>query len=221
MACTRARGGRRLRRRSCCGRCCCKRWYGKRSERLLMEDLDYSLLFRWFVGLAIDDEVWDATVFSKNRERLIEGEVERGFSRQCGDNWRARDCWAMSTSRWMGRCWRHGRTGAVFGRNPTRRSGAAEVGASGCCGTRMNRPPTRRRDCFANAMRQRRNRVTWGTCSPINQHGLIVEACVTEAGTRAEREAALSLLDRRAPGRRRTLGGRQAIPRTTFCRGSA
>ena|SRR5712692_771927 len=41
--------------------------YGKRSERLLMEELDYSLLFRWFVGLGIDDEVWDATVFSKNR----------------------------------------------------------------------------------------------------------------------------------------------------------
>src|SRR6266702_1320553 len=40
--------------------------YGKRSERLLMEELDYSLLFRWFVGLAIDDEVWDATVISKN-----------------------------------------------------------------------------------------------------------------------------------------------------------
>src|ERR1700704_4413681 len=53
--------------------------YGKRSERLLMEELDYSLLFRWFVGLAIDDEVWDATVFSKNRDRLIEGEVAARF----------------------------------------------------------------------------------------------------------------------------------------------
>jgi transposase len=47
--------------------------YGKRSERLLMEELDYSLLFRWFVGLGIDDEIWDPTVFSKNRDRLIEG----------------------------------------------------------------------------------------------------------------------------------------------------
>src|SRR5713101_8373349 len=52
--------------------------YGKRSERLLMEELDYSLLFRWFVGLGIDDEVWDATVFSKNRDRLIEGERRGG-----------------------------------------------------------------------------------------------------------------------------------------------
>src|SRR6266700_5512253 len=55
--------------------------YGKRSERLLMEELDYSLLFRWFVGLAIDDKVWDATVFSKNRERLIGGEIASRFSR--------------------------------------------------------------------------------------------------------------------------------------------
>src|SRR5271168_2317690 len=53
--------------------------YGKRGERLLMEELDYSLLFRWFVGLAIDDEVWDATVFSKNRDRLIAGEVAIRF----------------------------------------------------------------------------------------------------------------------------------------------
>src|SRR5712671_1341865 len=53
--------------------------YGKRSERLLMEELDYSLLFRWFVGLAIDDEVWDATVFSKNRDRLIAGEIASRF----------------------------------------------------------------------------------------------------------------------------------------------
>ena len=49
--------------------------YSIRSERQLMEQLDYNLLFRWFVGLNIDDPVWDATVFSKNRERLIAGEV--------------------------------------------------------------------------------------------------------------------------------------------------
>jgi len=50
-----------------------------RSERLLMEQLDYNFLFRWFVGLSIDDPVWDATVFTKNRERLLEGEVAEGF----------------------------------------------------------------------------------------------------------------------------------------------
>ena len=54
-------------------------FYSVRSERLLMEQLDYNLLFRWFVGLSMDDTVWDATVFSKNRERLLEGDVARAF----------------------------------------------------------------------------------------------------------------------------------------------
>jgi transposase len=53
--------------------------YTIRSERLLMEQLDYNLLFRWFVGLAMDDAVWDATVFTKNRERLLAGDVARAF----------------------------------------------------------------------------------------------------------------------------------------------
>src|SRR5712692_3443754 len=53
--------------------------YTVRSERLLMEQLDYNFLFRWFVGLSLDDPVWDATVFTKNRERLLEGDVAQGF----------------------------------------------------------------------------------------------------------------------------------------------
>ena len=51
--------------------------YSVRSERQLMEQLNYNLLFRWFVGLEMDDEVWDVTVFTKNRERLIKGEVSQ------------------------------------------------------------------------------------------------------------------------------------------------
>jgi len=53
--------------------------YTVRSERLLMEQLDYNFLFRWFVGLNIDDPVWDVTVFTENRERLLVGEVAQGF----------------------------------------------------------------------------------------------------------------------------------------------
>src|ERR687891_40301 len=56
--------------------------YTVRSERLLMEQLDYNLLFRWFVGLNMDDAVWDPTVFSKNRERLLAGEVAQAFFEQ-------------------------------------------------------------------------------------------------------------------------------------------
>ena len=53
--------------------------YSIRSERLLMEEMDYNLLFRWFVGLNADDAVWDATVFTKNRDRLLEADVAREF----------------------------------------------------------------------------------------------------------------------------------------------
>jgi transposase len=53
--------------------------YTIRSERMLVEQLDYNLLFRWFVGLAMDDEVWDATVFTKNRDRLLRGDVAQAF----------------------------------------------------------------------------------------------------------------------------------------------
>ena len=53
--------------------------YSVRSERLLMEEMDYNILFRWFVGLNLDDSVWDATVFTKNRDRLLEAEVAKEF----------------------------------------------------------------------------------------------------------------------------------------------
>jgi transposase len=51
--------------------------YSIRSERLLMEEMDYNLLFRWFVGLNADDEVWDATTFTKNRDRLLDADVAK------------------------------------------------------------------------------------------------------------------------------------------------
>ena len=53
--------------------------YARRSERMLMEEMDYNLLFRWFVGLEMDDRVWDVTVFTKNRERLMAGEISQKF----------------------------------------------------------------------------------------------------------------------------------------------
>ncbi len=54
-------------------------FYSVRSERLLMEQLDYNLLFRWFVGMQTDEEVWDHAVFSKNRERLLNEEIAEAF----------------------------------------------------------------------------------------------------------------------------------------------
>jgi transposase len=56
-------------------------FYSVRSERQLMEQLDYNLLFRWFVGLGIDDPIWDVTVFTKNRDRLLKGDIAARFFR--------------------------------------------------------------------------------------------------------------------------------------------
>lgn len=53
--------------------------YSIRSERLLMEELEYSLLYRWFVGLSLDDPIWDATTFTKNRDRLLDGDIADAF----------------------------------------------------------------------------------------------------------------------------------------------
>ncbi|MBV8591745.1 MAG: transposase [Acetobacteraceae bacterium] len=57
-------------------------FYGIRSKRQLIEQLNYNLLFRWFVGLSPDDPVWDATTFTKNRERLQGGDVFQKFMSQ-------------------------------------------------------------------------------------------------------------------------------------------
>src|SRR5262245_33291142 len=53
--------------------------YSIRSERLLIEQLDYNLLFRWFVGLGMDEAIWDHSTFSKNRDRLLAGEIATEF----------------------------------------------------------------------------------------------------------------------------------------------
>jgi hypothetical protein len=67
--------------------------YSIRSEGLLMEEIDYSMLFRWFIGLNLDDEVWDATVFTKNRTACWKPKWPRSFWRTCGGEARAQG-WA-------------------------------------------------------------------------------------------------------------------------------
>ena len=57
-------------------------FYSIRSERLLMEQLDYNILFRWFVGLGMDEPILDPTVFTKNRDRLLTQELARSFLRR-------------------------------------------------------------------------------------------------------------------------------------------
>src|ERR1700747_657050 len=75
--------------------------YSVRSERMLMEQLDYNLLFRWFVGLNMDDSVWDVTVFTKNRERLPDGDIAEAFFKPCSSRHASGVCSRTNTSRWM------------------------------------------------------------------------------------------------------------------------
>ena len=73
--------------------------YSVRSERRLMEQLDYNLLFRWFVGLNMDDPIWDFTVFSKNRERACCKPRWRGPSSKRWGRWRgSKGCFRTNTS---------------------------------------------------------------------------------------------------------------------------
>jgi transposase len=73
--------------------------FSVRSERQLMEQMQYNLLFRWFVGLGIDDPVWVPTVFTKNRDRLLTTEMSRKFLAAILPTGRWRRCCRTSTSR--------------------------------------------------------------------------------------------------------------------------
>ena len=74
-------------------------FFSVRSERILMEQIDYNLLFRWFVGLPLDGAVWHATVFTHNRDRLLEAEVAREFLSALLGLPRSSRCSRASTSR--------------------------------------------------------------------------------------------------------------------------
>lgn len=180
--------------------------YGKRSERLLMEELDYSLLLRWFVGLAMDDAVWDATVFSKHRERLLAGEIaSRFFAAVRGQLERSG---LLSDEHFtvdgtMLEAWANRRSFREKANPPERGSGHGGKRLLRDTHESRTDPEARLfRKCNAGAAEPS----YLGHVLAENQHGLIVGACVTEAGTRAEREAALVLLDQVAVGKRRTLG---------------
>jgi transposase len=180
--------------------------YGKRSERLLMEELDYSLLFRWFVGLAIDEEVWDATVFSKNRDRLIAGEIAARFfvavrgqlerSGLLGDE-------HFTVDGTMLEAWANRRSFREKADPPTRGSGDR--------GKRLLRDT---HESTTDAEARLFRKCNAGASEPCylghvladNRHGLLVGARVSQAGTRAERESALELLDEWAGDKPRTLG---------------
>ena len=82
--------------------------YTVRSERLLMEEIDYSVLYRWFIGLGMDEPIWSPTTFSKNRDRLLQSDIAAAFFDAVVGQARTPACSPTSISRWTARCWRRG-----------------------------------------------------------------------------------------------------------------
>src|SRR5580704_12769396 len=180
--------------------------YGKRSERLLMEELDYRLVFRWFVGLAFDDPVCDATVFSKNRDRLIGGKIASRFFEAVRVQLEKSGVLSdehFTVDGTMLEAWANRRSFREKADPPERGSGHGGKRLLRDTHESRTDPEARLyRKCNAGAAEPS----YLGHVLTENDHGLIVAACVTEAGTRAERDAALALLDQCRSRKRRTLG---------------
>jgi transposase len=174
--------------------------YSVRSERQLMEQLNYNLLFRWFVGLSMDDLVWDATVFTKNRERLLQGDIARAFFERVLAQAKARQLLSAEhftvdgtlIEAWAGlKSFKKKGTPATppdDPGNPTvnfhgeRRSNATHVSTTD--------PEAR----LARKGHQHEAKLSYqGHVLMENRHGLVVESCLTQASGIAERETALAM----------------------------
>jgi transposase len=245
-------------------------FYTIRSERQLMEQLDYNLLYRWFVGLGIDDPVWVPTVFSKNRDRLLEADVAKQFLKQllehrevspllsdehfCVDGTQLQ-AWASMKSFVPKQEAPGDDAGAPPSAGPGATAPAAVVSGddaatptSECAETaplpepgdapetkpehrnaevdfhgqkRSNATHLSTTDAEARLYRKGRGKEAklafLGHTLMENRSGLIVEASVTTASGYAEREAALAMIERHRPGRRRlTLGADKGYDAAEF-----
>jgi transposase len=189
--------------------------YTIRSERLLMEQLDYNLLFRWFVGLNMDDPIWDASTFSKNRERLLEGEVAHAFFAQVLA--RARERALLSDEHFTvdGTLIEACAGQKSFKRktpdpppSPPDDPGNPSIDFHGERRTNATHASTTDPEArlYKKAQGREAKLAYLGHVLMENRHGLVVDTRVTQATGTAEREAALAMAEE-IPGRHRvTLG---------------
>jgi len=195
--------------------------YGRRSERLLMEEMNYNLLFRWFVGLEMDDAVWDVTVFTKNRERLLAGEVAQKFFAAVVKQAQAAGLLSdehFTVDGTLLEAWASRRS-FVEKKDPPKRG-------TGAWGQKLLRD-THESTTDPEARLFRRSRVAETRASYLghviteNRNGLVVAACVTQSSTKAEREAGLQMLDgmRRTAGKKITLGADKGFQEERFITG--
>jgi transposase len=202
--------------------------YSVRSERMLMEQLDYNLLFRWFVGLSMDDRIWDATVFTKNRDRLLEGEIATAFFERVLCHARAQGLLSDEhftvdgtlIEAWAGqKSFKRKGTG---GDKPPDDPGNPTVDFKGEKRLNATHESTTDPDArlFKKGKGQESKLCYLGHVTMENRNGLAVNARLTIATGTAERAAALDMLEELPGEHRITVGGDKAYDTKEFVRES-
>ena len=187
-------------------------FYSVRSERQLMEQIDYNLLFRWFVGLGIDDPVWDHSTFSKNRDRLLDADVAAKFleavlrhpkvKRFLSDEHFSVD--GTLVEAWASLKSFRAKDGSDEPPSPGRNGERDFHGEK-----RANDTHESKTDPDAKLFRKGKSQPAklyfMGHALIENRNGLVVQAEATQATGKAERVAALAMIDRQDPGSERRL----------------
>jgi transposase len=198
-------------------------FYSVRSERQLMEQLGYNLLFRWFVGLSVDEAVWDPTVFSKNRDRLLAGDIAAEFMGavlNLPEVKRLLSAEHFSVDGTLIQAW-------ASMKSFRRKDGADEPPGPGRNGNRNFRNEKRSNETHASttdpdarlarkATGKEAKLAFHGHLLMENRNGLVVDARLTQATGTAEPEAALAMLSE-VPGTHRiTVGADKAYDTAGF-----
>jgi transposase len=199
-------------------------FYGIRSERQLMERMEFDLLFRWFVGLGVDDAPWDHSSFTKNRDRLLEGEIAGKFLRAVLAQPRVKRLMSsdhFSVDGTLIEAWaslksfrrKDGSDNDPDGPGRNAERGFHKEKRSNQTHQSTTDPEAR---LYKKGDGQPARLCYIGHALMENRHGLAVDGVVTQATGTAEREAALAMLDRRPRRRRITLGADKAYDVTGF-----
>ena len=175
--------------------------YSIRSERQLMEQMNYNLLFRWFVGLEMDDAVWDVTVFTKNRERLIAGAISQQLLESVLVEAREHELLSeehFTVDGTLIQAWASARSFHEKNDPPAAGKGSGSKGALLLRDKVESRTDPDAR-LYKKSKADKSVPAYMGHTLIENRNGLAVAAEATEAGNAAERETALKLLDRAIP----------------------
>jgi transposase len=196
--------------------------YSIRSERLLIELLEYNLLFRWFVGLGMDDTVWTPTTFTKNRERLLAGDVARAFFEDVVEQAGGRRLLSdehFTVDGTLLEAWAGQKSFRQKGQpsEPPDDPGNPTVNFHGERRSNTTHPSTTDPDSrlFKKAKGHEAKLGYLGEVLMENRHGLVVDACVVPATGTGERDAAASLIAH-LPTRRQTIGGDKGYDTRAF-----